>query len=113
MRTFEDDQEFEAMFQNWRTSASKSKTIIYFGAKWCGPCKQAKPLIAEYENKIKVPFYHVDVNEYPNTAGFNGVRKLPCIIMYEYATPVKNIVGFKKEEWVDFFQSQINESTSK
>lgn len=111
MKTFSDDQEFETLFHSWRNAGHhKNRTILYFGAKWCPPCRKAKPIIAEYEPQLNFNFYYVDVDEYPNTTGFNNVRSLPTIIMFEHGVPVKTLKGFKEQEYRDFFQALINET---
>jgi len=49
----------------------KEKVImLYFGAEWCGPCKQLKKRLAEKETKTLLPdlvVAHLDVDEELNT----------------------------------------------
>jgi thiol:disulfide interchange protein len=53
-------------------SASENNKVImlYFGAEWCGPCKQLKKRLADKESKTQMPNLvvgHLDVDDELNT----------------------------------------------
>jgi len=48
----------------------KKTIMLYFGAEWCGPCKQLKKRLADNESKSLMPKLvvgHLDVDEELNT----------------------------------------------
>ena len=56
--------------------------VVWFTAKWCGPCKRVDPakLITEFP---MVVFYKCDVDENDYTAGYCNVRAIPTFLAIE------------------------------
>jgi thioredoxin-like negative regulator of GroEL len=74
-------EEFEAMyFLSKDHPPLSSPVLIWFSAKWCGPCKRVnyKELQAAFPN-LKIFKCDVDENNY--TPGFVGVRSIPSFII--------------------------------
>ena len=71
------------------------KTMKYFSAVWCGPCKAIAPVIeeiaGEYEGQVKVG--KVDVDQNQNTAMKFGVRSIPTLLVIKDGEVVNQIVG--------------------
>lgn len=62
-------------------------TVIEFGATWCGPCKQAKPIVEELAAKYsgKAEFLYADIEKCAKTAEAFGVgQNIPVVVV---ATP--------------------------
>ena len=68
------------------------KTMKYFSATWCGPCKAFKPIMNEIANEgYSVEF--IDVYQSQELAAKYGVRSVPTTIIEEGGTEVNRFVG--------------------
>ena len=70
---------FERMISNDPTIKKDVFCIIYFTAKWCGPCNRLQlGSLLELSDKIKWYLCDVDENEY--TPGYCGVKSIPSFL---------------------------------
>ena len=68
------------------------KTIKYFTAKWCGPCKSFKPVMNEIASEgYSVQF--IDIDQSPNIAIQYSVMSVPTVIIEENGVEVDRFVG--------------------
>ena len=68
------------------------KTMKYFSATWCGPCKSFKPVINEIASEgYSVQF--IDIDQSPNTATQYSVMSVPTVIIEENGVEVDRFVG--------------------
>jgi len=68
------------------------KTMKYFSATWCGPCKAFKPIMQEVANDgYSVEF--IDVDQEQNKATKYGVRSVPTTVIEENGKEVNRFVG--------------------
>ena len=68
------------------------KTMKYFSATWCGPCKSFKPVINEIANEgYSVQF--IDIDQSPNMATQFSVMSVPTVIIEENGIEVDRFVG--------------------
>jgi|TARA_B100000959_G_C14816365_1_gene555999 thioredoxin 1 len=68
------------------------KTMKYFSATWCGPCKAFKPVM----NEIKNEGYHVefiDIDMLSDLANKYNVRSVPTVVIEEGGIEVDRFVG--------------------
>lgn len=68
------------------------KTMKYFSAAWCGPCKAFKPVM----NEIKSEGYHVefiDIDMLAELAQEYNVRSVPTVVIEEGGIEVDRFVG--------------------
>jgi len=57
-------------------------TIVYFTAKWCGPCQKIKPIFEELAKKYKdtILFLKIDVDN----ANINSVSDISSIPVFKF-----------------------------
>ena len=68
------------------------KTIKYFSATWCGPCKSFKPVMNEIASEgYSVQF--IDIDQSPNMATQFSVMSVPTVIIEENGVEVDRFVG--------------------
>jgi len=53
-------------------------SIKYFGAAWCGPCKQVKPIIKSLDNQDSIEY--IDVDSETSIAALYRVAAIPTIV---------------------------------
>jgi thioredoxin-like negative regulator of GroEL len=70
------------------------KTIFYFTADWCNPCKQTRPyveeLVRETEN-LTVLFIDLDIEH--ELAAELEVRSIPTLILFKDEKEIKRVSG--------------------
>lgn len=84
------DESFEKLVLN-----QKGIVLVDFWATWCGPCKLIAPIVEEiakeYENKIKVYKFDVDMgNDIPTKF---MITSIPTLILFKDGKPIDKIVG--------------------
>ena len=68
------------------------KTIKYFSAVWCGPCKAFKPIMNEIAGEgYSIEF--IDVDQEQNKAQQYNVRSIPTVVIEENGVEVDRFVG--------------------
>ena len=77
------------------------KTMKYFSASWCGPCKAFKPVI----NEIRSEGYYVefiDIDMLTDLAQKYNVRSVPTVVIEEDGEEVSRFVGvIPKQQVID------------
>jgi thioredoxin 1 len=76
--------------------AAKKKTKLLFvdcWAEWCNPCKALGPILDELEQKYSknpdVGFLKVNTEKYQEYAIKNGIRGIPCVLIFFNGEPAK------------------------
>ena len=68
------------------------KTMKYFSATWCGPCKTFKPIMNEIVGEgHSVQF--IDIDQSQDLAAKYGVRSVPTTVIEENGIEVDRFVG--------------------
>jgi len=68
------------------------KTMKYFSAAWCGPCKTFKPVMNEISGDgHSVQF--IDIDQSQDLAQQYNVRSVPTVIVEENGVEVDRIIG--------------------
>ena len=91
MEVIKGDQCFEAL-------DSKEHLLIYFGASWCEPCKEASPQFEELATKYpkdKIRFFKVSMEEEENQEFIqtNQVQNIPTFILFKDRNFIDRIIG--------------------
>ena len=68
-----------------------NKTIWYFSAPWCQPCKAFGPTMDRVDKMVPVKKINIDYE--PDAPGKYGVTSIPTIILVENEQPVKRYTG--------------------
>ena len=87
-------EEFES------TISTGSKTIAYFHATWCQPCRRMAPFYEKLQMTYGniVTFIKVDVDANQATATFAKVAEMPTFKFYRRSFEVDVLIGTNKEE---------------
>ena len=58
------------------------KSVLYFTADWCQPCKMVAPILEELavEFKGKINIYKVDTEDQQELSGAFGIRSIPSLL---------------------------------
>lgn len=72
-----------------------SKTqVLYFTAKWCGPCKLFGPIFEEVSSEInEAEFEKIDVDANHERAAEYNIRSIPTILILKEGEIVDKMVG--------------------
>jgi len=68
------------------------KTMKYFSATWCGPCKVFKPVMTEIVSEGHTVEF-IDVDQEQDKAQQYGVRSIPTVVIEENGVEVDRFVG--------------------
>lgn len=64
-------------------------SILFFSATWCTPCKNMKPIMADFGDIVS----YVDVDEDKETTKQWSVGAVPTIIILENGKEKERIIG--------------------
>ena len=78
---------------------SKIPVLVDFFAVWCGPCKQAAPILDKLSEEFagKITIVKLDVDENQETSQKYGVLSIPTIIAFKGGEKAGVKVGFGGE----------------
>jgi thioredoxin 1 len=84
------------------------KSILYFTADWCQPCKKVKPIVEEL-NREYFPgiFQIVDVDIENEMAKTFEIRSVPTFILFEDGKEINKIIGSQtKQSLLEFIENE-------
>ena len=76
------------------------KTMKYFSATWCGPCKAFKPIMQEIAGEGSIIVEFIDVDQEQNKATKYGVRSVPTVVIEENGIEVDRFIGSMPKQQV-------------
>ena len=96
----------------WKYSGSLP-CIVDFYADWCGPCRQASPILEELAQKYKgkIVVYKVNTDQEKELAGAFGVQSIPAFLWVpQNGKPtMSNGIASGREETKAMFEKMIKE----
>lgn len=70
------------------------KSVLYFTAAWCGPCKAIKPVYEDLAAKYTdVAFGKVDVDENPESAAEFNITAVPTFVFSDMEEEIERFSG--------------------
>ena len=69
------------------------KTMKYFSAVWCGPCKAFRPIMEEIAGEESIMVEFIDVDQEQNKAEKYNIRSVPAVVIEENGIEVDRFVG--------------------
>ena len=75
------------------------KTIFYFTADWCAPCKKTKPIVAELmREQTKAGFQMIDADYEIELVNKFNIRSIPTFILFDDGIEKKRVTGAQTRE---------------
>ena len=70
------------------------KTILYFTADWCGPCKKTRPIVEELNKDLSLTNIKiVDVDSEMELAKKFEIKSVPTFIVIKDNEEINRVVG--------------------
>ena len=101
---------FESADQLKTLMDSKAKTVLYFSAAWCGPCKSLSPIMEdvsqEFDDRLNI--VKVDVDKASELVAQHGIRSVPTLLLLDEGKVVDSKVGAVPKQYVtQWLSSQL------
>ncbi len=75
------------------------KTIYYFTADWCQPCKKTRPIVEELNREqTEAGFQIIDVDYNPELVKNFGIQSVPTFILFEEGVEKRRVSGGQTQE---------------
>lgn len=80
------------------------KTVYYFTADWCQPCKKTKPIVEELNREQSTAgFQIIDVDDNLELVKNFGIQSVPTFILFDDGIEKNRIIGGQtREQLVEF-----------
>lgn len=80
------------------------KTIYYFTADWCQPCKRTRPIVEEINREqSQASFQIIDVDDNTDLVKNFNIRSVPTFILFENGIEKNRITGSQTREQLEDF----------
>jgi len=84
------------------------KTIYYFTADWCQPCKKTRPVVEELNREqTTAAFQIIDVDDNSDLVKTFNVRSVPTFILFENGIEKNRIIGSQTKESLEAFINEV------
>jgi thioredoxin 1 len=80
------------------------KTVYYFTADWCQPCKRTRPIVEELNrDQSYAGFQIIDVDSVPELVKTFKIQSVPTFILFDDGVEKNRIIGGQtRESLIDF-----------
>lgn len=78
------------------------KTVFYFTAEWCGPCKKTRPVV-ENMKKEGFDFQMIDADYEQLLVKRFEVKSVPTFILFDDGKELNRMTGAKTREELENF----------
>jgi thiol-disulfide isomerase/thioredoxin len=86
---------------------TRMKTVYYFTADWCQPCKRTRPIVEELNRDQSIAgFQIIDVDVNQDLVKNFGIKSVPTFILFDDGIEKNRITGGQTREQLEVF---INE----
>jgi thioredoxin 1 len=76
------------------------KTLLYYTADWCGPCKMMAPIITELQHKYSIR--KIDIDQSPESARQYSVMSIPTFILVDNGgNEITRLVGAQSKSMLE------------
>ncbi len=80
------------------------KTVYYFTADWCQPCKKTRPVVEEINHDQQdAMFQIIDVDDSGDLVKQFNVSSVPTFILFENGIEKNRIIGAQTKEQLEKF----------
>lgn len=78
------------------------KTIYYFTADWCQPCKKTRPIVEDLNHDQSIAgFQIIDVDDNIDLANTFEIKSIPTFVLFNNGVEVKRVVGAQTREQLE------------
>ena len=91
--------------------SGNDKVVVDFGANWCGPCKNIKPVFEQLakQYKGKIAFASVNIDNAKDLAASLGITSIPVFLFLKNGQEYKKFVGANQGELKSTLEKLDNE----
>ena len=83
------------------------RTVYYFTADWCQPCKRTRPIVEELNRDQSIAgFQIIDVDVNQDLVKNFGIKSVPTFILFDEGIEKNRLTGGQTREQLEVF---INE----
>lgn len=80
------------------------KTVYYFTADWCQPCKKTRPIVEELNREqTSAGFQIIDVDDNPELVKNFQIQSVPTFILFDNGVEKNRAIGSQTREQLEDF----------
>ena len=78
------------------------KSILYFTAEWCNPCKKTKPIVEQLNTEqIMAKFFIIDVDSNIEMAKDFEIRSVPTFVVLKDNKEIYRVTGAQSRQQLE------------
>jgi thioredoxin 1 len=81
------------------------RTLVWFSAEWCGPCKVIKPVLEKLEENLSesLKIVKADISKTEDNTKKFSIRNIPTCVLIDGENEIARFSGVKNEEQIKKF----------